>query len=109
MTHSGQGTVSEDDIDIVWEETGTTQPEEDATTAKLWVEAGMPLKTALRKQGWSETEMEQLEQDESDEQAKAATLAQAYMEQAETNASRQAGETRTNGAQPARRSPFIGS
>ena len=69
----------------------------------------MPLKTVLRKQGWSEAEIEQLETDEADEQAKAATLAQAYMQQAETNASRQAGETRTNGAQPARRSPFIGS
>ncbi len=110
MAVSGQGAVDPDDIDIVWQETGTTQPEEDATTAKLWVEAGMPLKTVLRKQGWSEAEIEQLETDEADEQAKAATLAQAYMQQAETNASRQAGETATNGAQPApRRSPFIGS
>ena len=109
MVVSGQGAIDPDDIDIIWAETGTTQPEEDATTAKLWVEAGMPLKTVLRKQGWSEAEIEQLESDEADEQAKAASLAQAYMQEAETNASRQAGETRTNGAQPARRSPFIGS
>ena len=107
MMVSGEGAINPDDIDIIWAETGTTQPEEDATTAKLWVEAGMPLRTALRRQGWGETEMEQLEQDESDEQAKAATLAQAYMQQAETNASRQAGETASNGAAP-RRSPFLG-
>ena len=89
---SGGGEVEETDIDVIWQEPATTQPETDAVTVKTLVEAGVPLRTALRRQGWSDAELDQLADDEADEQASAATMASAYMAAAERNVNRQAAE-----------------
>jgi hypothetical protein len=88
----GLGEVDAADIDVIWAEAATTQPETDATTVKTLVEAGVPLRTALRRQGWSDAELDQLAKDEADEQAATANLAAAYMAQAETNMNQQAAE-----------------
>jgi len=90
---TGGGDVPETDIDVVWAEPATTQPETDAVTVKTLVEAGVPLRTALRRQGWSDAELDQLAQDEAEEQAAAATMAQAYVAAAEANLSRQGAES----------------
>jgi hypothetical protein len=63
-----------------------------AETAKVMTDAGFPLMTAARYVGFTETEMKELAQDIAEEQQRAATLAQAYMNQAEANASRNGGE-----------------
>lgn len=63
----------------------------DATVVKTEVDAGIPLKTALRRQGWSEKELAQLEEDAAAEKSAGADLATAYLAAAETNASRQGG------------------
>lgn len=98
MRLGGGGDVPVTDIDVIWAEPATTQPETDAVTVKTLVEAGVPLRTALRKQGWSDTELDQLEQDQSDERAAGADLAAAYMAAAEQNANRQAATVPQNGA-----------
>lgn len=97
MLVSGMGKVTTDDIDVIWAEPATTQPEEDAKTAESWVKAGVPIKTVLRWQGKSEAEIEQMEEDAAEEQERAATLAQAFMKEAETNASRNGGNFGGNG------------
>lgn len=88
----GTGAVQVTDIDVVWAEPATTQPETDAATVKTMVEAGVPLRTALRRQGWSDSELDQMATDEEDEQAASANLAGAYLAAAEANANRQAAQ-----------------
>lgn len=97
MAVKGMGDVPTDDIDVIWAEPATTQPEEDAKTAESWVKAGVPIKTVLRWQGKSEAEIEQMQEDAAEEQERAATLAQAFMKEAETNASRNGGNFGGNG------------
>lgn len=60
------GTFKPNDLDVVWTEPATETPLTEAQTAQTYTGAGMPLVTALRRQGWSETELEQLEQDKQD-------------------------------------------
>lgn len=85
-------TIDPNDVDLIWSESATSDPETQATTAESWVKAGMPLKTVLRRQGWSDAELAQLEKDLEEEQTRNASLAEAYIAQAEINASRQGGE-----------------
>lgn len=92
MRFAGLGDVPETDIDIVWAEAATTQPETNAATIKTLVEAGVPLRTALRRQGWSDAELDMLERDQAEEQAAQASIANAYMAAAEANLSRQGAE-----------------
>ena len=101
MAQAGLGDVPTTDIDVVWSEPATTQPEVDATTVKTLVEAGVPLRTALRRQGWSDAELDQLQQDKEDEDAAGADLATAYLAAAEANANRQASNAPALNGQPA--------
>lgn len=87
------------DIDVIWQEPGTTQPETDAVTVKTLVEAGVPLRTALRRQGWSDAELDQMEQDQADEEQAGADLATAYLAAAEATANRQAAQAPAGVAQ----------
>ncbi len=86
------GIFAPNDLDVVWSEPSTETPLIEAQTAQTYVGAGMPLRTALRRQGWSDTEMEQLDADRAEEQAGTATLADALLGQAERNFSRNGGD-----------------
>lgn len=90
--------LAETDIDVVWTDPGTSDSEGTAAVTKTYVEAGMPLVTALRRQGWTDAEIEAMAADRAEEQAAGASLAAAYMAAAETNASRQQGEMTENAA-----------
>lgn len=60
----------------------TLQPYTSAQTRQLNVAAGIPLRTQLRREGWTETELAMLDADKSAEQAaQAETLAQAMLNQ----------------------------
>lgn len=62
-----------------------------AETAKVLTDAGFPIMTAARFAGFSEKQLKELEQDIAQQQEQTATLAKAYMDQAEANASRNGG------------------
>jgi hypothetical protein len=81
----GAAQLQPNDLDVVWREAQTDTPLTEAQTVQAYVNAGMPLVTALRKHGWSETELAQLEDDLEAEQAGRATLADALMANAERN------------------------
>lgn len=62
-----------------------------AEMTKLMTDSGFPVMAAARFAGFNEKELKQLETDIGDEQERTATLARAYMDQAEANASRNSG------------------
>lgn len=70
-------------LDVIWAAAATRLPATDAQIIKSNVEAGMPLRTSLRRLGWTEEEIEQMEQDQADEQAAGAELADALLVQAQ--------------------------
>lgn len=62
-------TVKASDIQLVWEPAESRQPLMDAQILKTNKEAGIPIVTSARRQGWDETDVTQLETDIA-EQAK---------------------------------------
>ena len=69
-------------ITPVFERPETIQPFTQAQTRQIGVAAGIPLRTQLRNEGWSEAQLEQMEADRQAEQAAAqASLARALLEQ----------------------------
>lgn len=62
-------TVDASDIQLVWEPAESQQPLMDAQVLKTNKEAGIPVITSARRQGWDEADIAQLEQDMKDVQA----------------------------------------
>lgn len=70
------------DITSVWEPAQTVQPQMEATIRKTSVDSGIPLTTALRWEGKSNADIEQLQTDKAEEQAAATeSLAAALIAQ----------------------------
>lgn len=69
-------TVAKKDLTSVWEPVTSVQPLASAQTVKTEVEAGIPVKTSVRRQGWSKDEMEQLDGDMKEDDKKKSKLAQ---------------------------------
>jgi len=61
-------TVDPDAITVTYADPETVQPRTRAEIRQMNVAAGMPLVTALRRDGWTQKELEQLEQDRLQEQ-----------------------------------------
>jgi hypothetical protein len=73
--------VDEGSIQPTWQEARTIQPHTEAQIRKLNVEAGIPLVTTLRREGWGEDDMAQLLQDQAEAAAgQQASLATALVE-----------------------------
>lgn len=69
-------------IAATWQDPETVQPKTRAEIRESSVRAGVPLTTALRDEGWSDAEIEQMYQDKAEEVAESqAGLAQALLEQ----------------------------
>lgn len=84
----------------------TVQPKTAADVRLINVNAGIPLNTVLKREGWTQDEIDAMEQDRIDEQAAQATLATAFLAAAEGNAGQTgaavgvpAASTGLNGAQ----------
>jgi hypothetical protein len=74
--------VAEADVEPQFDVPETVQPRTEAEIRHMSVGAGLPLVTVLRAEGWTDAEIEQMEEDKATEQDKAtASLAQALMEQ----------------------------
>lgn len=65
--------VSPSQIMAVWAPPSTIQPRTEAETRQLAVNAGLPLITQLRREGWSEDEIERMRQDLEEQNAAGAT------------------------------------
>jgi hypothetical protein len=81
----GQGQFQPNDIDAVWASPSTMLPYTTAQTVQVEVQAGVPLRTSLRRQGWSDSELAQLDEDKAAEQAATASLADALLGNAQRN------------------------
>ena len=79
---SGSGETSQDEVTPLWAPLHSVQPATEATTLKTNIEAGIPLVTQLRRQGWTEDELEAMQKDEADQKAKTTSMASALLEQA---------------------------
>ncbi len=74
--------VNQEDVRPVYAAPETMQPRTAAEIRQLSVAAGMPLTTALRKEGWTDEDLSQVEADKIAEQAAAQeSLARALVEQ----------------------------
>jgi len=75
-------TVNPEEISVIWSPVETVQPRTTSEIRKIDVEAGIPLKTAVHRAGWTEAEIEQMDKDRAEEAASSsASLARALMEQ----------------------------
>lgn len=68
--------VKKSQIVATWEPVETISPKTTAETVKLEKDAGIPLKTALRRKGWTGEEIKQLDDDLSEEKENTSGLAQ---------------------------------
>lgn len=89
-----------------WEPAETVQPLTASTITKNDTDAGMPLKTSKRRQGWSTNEIQQLEDDVKEEKEKMSGLAQDALdklraEDAKNNVTETQNNTGTNTQVPA--------
>ena len=75
--------VLESDINVVFEEPQTVQPRTKAEIRGLNVTAGIPLKTVLRREGWTTADLEQMDEDKAEEQAAGARSLGAAMVEAQ--------------------------
>ena len=79
---TGGGDVEPADITPIWEPAESVQPYTEAQTRVLAVNAGIPLNTQLRREGWGTDEIEAMEKDAADEKKKNAALAPVLLDEA---------------------------
>lgn len=73
--------VDPQEISPTWEDVQSVQPLTRAAVRKSTVDAGIPLVTALRNEGWSEAELAQMEKDQKEQAGKQqASLASALVQ-----------------------------
>lgn len=73
-------TIASQELDAVYEPPQTVQPKTNAEIVKLRREAGEPLVTIYRSNGWTEEELAQMIADEEDDKARQQTYADAMLE-----------------------------
>lgn len=61
---SGKGDVDRSDIKAIWEPVQSVSPYTEAMTRKSSIDAGIPLVTQLRREGWDNTALKQMEDDQ---------------------------------------------
>ena len=79
---AGAGEYNETDITPVWKPAESIQPYTEAQTRQLAVAAGIPLITELRREGWGEDEIKNMQKDEDDQKKRNARLAPLLLDEA---------------------------
>lgn len=72
----GAREVPKQDITPMFDPPETVQPRTEAEIRQLNVNAGIPLVTSLRREGWTDSEIAQMQEDKSEGQAQALKMAQ---------------------------------
>jgi hypothetical protein len=67
-------TVPKEEIKIIWSDERTLQPLMESQSHKTNVEAGMPLVTQLRREGWSDDQLELMQKDKDELKAEMTTM-----------------------------------
>ena len=75
-------TIDASELTVVWEPGDTTQPFTEAQTRKTSVDADIPLVTQLKREGWTQAELDELEKDEKAAKSKQTSVATALLAQA---------------------------
>lgn len=74
--------ISPEEVTVVWAPVETVQPKTQAEIRKTAIDSGIPLTTAVRREGWSQAEMDKMEKDRAASRtASSASLARALVEQ----------------------------
>lgn len=76
--------INPGDIQPVWEPAQSIQPKTEADTAKVWVEAGAALRTALSWAGKTDEEIKEAEKDLEEAKKQGATVAKQLLDAART-------------------------
>jgi hypothetical protein len=71
--------LNADDIECLWEDEHTVQPYTEALIIKTLTEAGMPLTTVLRREGWDEEDLDALAEDRDADAARQTQLSTQLM------------------------------
>lgn len=71
--------VAPDEVSVVWARSESTQPYTEAQTMQLMVNTGIPLTTYLKRAGWTDAELKELEKDRATEEKARRTLAQGLL------------------------------
>lgn len=74
--------VEQGDIIPVWEPAQSIQPYTEAQTLKVNTDAGIPLITQLKRQGWSEGEIKAMQKDDDEQKQRNAKLAPILLDEA---------------------------
>jgi len=82
---NGNDTLSGKDIVAVWEPAYSVQPKTEAETVKTWIEAGVPLRTAVSNAGWTDDKIADLEKDKLAEKNANAALGAELLNRARIN------------------------
>ena len=73
MVRLAGGSIEARDITLRWDVVETVQPFTQAQARQIGVAAGIPLRTLLRREGWTAAELELLERDLQEENARKQT------------------------------------
>lgn len=79
---NGNGDIPPSQIKPIWEPAQSIQPFTEAQTLLTNINAGVPLVTQLKRQGWTEKDIESMQKDEEDAKSKTTSMASALLEQA---------------------------
>lgn len=94
---SGYGEVSPKDITPNWKMPESVQPKTQAETRTENVKSGLPLKAALRLEGRSEDEIEQIMQEKEEEQTQNGTVGEAVLNNLLTKTAKQNPQEKNGG------------
>lgn len=85
----------EEQLTAVWQRVESVQPKANAEIREINTRSGIPLVTSVRREGWSETEIQQLEKDQEAERKKNRALAGEALDRlrAESDSENADGET----------------
>lgn len=82
----GFGEVSAGDLTVLWEQSGTVQPKTEAETLRTNIDAGLPLITLLKRNGWTQSEIDAMMDDLQEEKERNASMGPLLLEMARAEA-----------------------
>ena len=80
MLHLSNITIEASKIEPVWERVESVQPKTEAETRLIAINTGIPLTTQLKREGWTEQEIKELEKQIAADKENSQTLAQAVLD-----------------------------
>jgi hypothetical protein len=86
LRQSSDKAVKKSDISTIWGPLETMQPTAASQEIKALVDAGIPLETVLRRQGWGKDEIDQMYSDMEEAKKRSTSLGKVVLDAARTKA-----------------------